>query len=128
MSSKFKNKSISCPSYPAKKGAYLIGVKDNKNKVSFLSDKIRLDEAFIKTVKENGSEANFRFSGNCLNNACLQWEEGNCSLAGIVARLNKTEVSNKISCAIKTTCRWFQQEGNRACNACPEVFYDLQLD
>ena len=71
-------------------------------------------------------EAKFRFASRCIEEGCGQWHAGACGVIKIVTRhgggLGSPGPLPK--CGIRKTCRWFAQEGRRACEVCPLVVTD----
>jgi hypothetical protein len=66
----------------------------------------------------------FRFAAPCAGGDCIHFDGANCTLAGrIVDGLN--EVSQTLpACQIRSSCRWWQQEGKAACLRCPQIVTD----
>jgi hypothetical protein len=73
----------------------------------------------------------FRIAASCEVKKCQHFDGANCRLAmRIVARLPKV-VDTLPACAIRSSCRWWQQEGKSACLRCPQVatenYYSSEL-
>jgi hypothetical protein len=64
-----------------------------------------------------------RFASPCAASACAHFQEGVCELASKIVR-HKPVVEALPPCAIRDSCRWNQQEGDKACLRCPGVVTD----
>ena len=62
-----------------------------------------------------------RLAAPCAERRCGHFAEGGCSLAArIVARL--PEVAARLPpCGLRSSCRWWHQEGAAACRRCPQI-------
>jgi len=64
-----------------------------------------------------------RFAGNCITVSCLHWNDG-CELGKSVARsATQLRLTNKPRCSIRSSCRWFAENGRTACGGCALVRY-----
>jgi hypothetical protein len=79
-----------------------------------------LDEA---AQKGETLERRFRFTGPCINERCKQWRDGGCRIGRMVAAIGEPTPALH-PCAIRGTCRWFAQEGAKACHGCAYVVTD----
>lgn len=66
----------------------------------------------------------FRIAATCIENGCKHFDGTNCRLtARIVEGL--PPVADKLpACPIRSTCRWWHQEGAAACLRCQQVVRD----
>jgi hypothetical protein len=66
----------------------------------------------------------FRVAATCSEGACTHFDGANCRLTQrIVAEL--PIVTEQIpACAIRSTCRWWYQEGKPACLRCQQIVRD----
>ena len=66
----------------------------------------------------------FRIASRCQTERCVHFQEQQCQLArGGVELL--PEVTTEVPyCAIRPSCRWFQQEGVAMCKRCPQIVTD----
>jgi hypothetical protein len=66
----------------------------------------------------------FRIAAPCIENGCKHFDGTNCRLtARIVAGL--PAVTDRLpACAIRSTCRWWYQEGAAACSRCQQIVRD----
>jgi hypothetical protein len=63
----------------------------------------------------------FRFASACAGTACKHFHQSNCRLAKRIVQILPPAERIPPSCAIRPTCRWFQQEGALACIRCSQV-------
>ena len=127
---------LRCPSAPATKGALLIGIVETDGRVVNLGTSLPVDDAFIKTVRIDGSpEERFRFSSPCQRDRCGHWKGHECGLIGELyesARQKSLIEKDAVSarglprCAIRANCRWWSQRGRDACAVCPLVVTDTE--
>lgn len=120
-----------CPSAPAQPGALLIGVVGPGGRVGNLLTPIPIDDRFIELAQRQGSvEARFRLASPCQQARCAHWN-GHCELIGELqeagaARSVIPEQSVLRPCGIRSSCRWYRQEGGEACAVCSIVVSDQQ--
>lgn len=65
----------------------------------------------------------FRFAGPCSGTACLHFdkETTKCRLVEKTVRWAPKVSDKLIACSIRSTCKWWTQEGRAACNRCTQV-------
>ena len=116
-----------CPSSNAREGNYLIGVVAADHTVTMLSTPIRIDANFVAKAPLTGTpEKRFRFAGKCVQHGCKQWDGTKCGVIALVSEMNRhIEAAGSLKpCQIRTKCRWFSQEGAKACELCTFVVTD----
>jgi hypothetical protein len=63
----------------------------------------------------------FRFAAACAENDCQHFDGAKCRLATRIIE-NLPTVSEELPpCSIRSTCRWWQQEGKAVCMRCPQI-------
>ncbi len=105
----------------------MVGVVLTNGRIAYAADRLELSNEFVEVAKQADSpERMFRFASPCRNKGCLQWAGDQC---GVINRL--LEVNSHIEaegtlpqCSIRLQCRWFNQEGERACALCPYIITD----
>ncbi|MEO6313493.1 MAG: hypothetical protein ABIU63_03870 [Chitinophagaceae bacterium] len=123
-----KKEHKSCPSSTCKDGAILLGVVNENSTVGYISTPITIDEAFVKEANRQGNpEQNFRFSNTCVEGGCQQWQQGKCGVIKNIMGMNdELELEPQLpDCSIRISCRWFYQEGPKACSFCPYIITNL---
>lgn len=116
-----------CPSSPLEPGVVLVGVVLTNGTIAYAADRVELGPEFVAAASQADSpERMFRFASPCRNKGCQQWAGEQC---GVINRL--LEVNSHIEtdgtlpqCSIRPQCRWFNQEGARACALCPYIITD----
>lgn len=116
-----------CPSSPLEPGVVLVGVALTDGSIAYAADRVELGPEFVAAVKQADSpERLFRFAGPCRNQGCQQWTGGQCGVINRLVEVNshiKTEEALP-QCSIRPQCRWFNQEGAKACTLCPYIITD----
>jgi hypothetical protein len=114
-----------CPSaQPEQPNAVIIGVVRRSNgavATGILPETVPL-HPLIDLVPENVRPTEvLRFAAPCAGAKCRHFSDDTCTLAArIIARL--PAVTDRLGrCAIRPSCRWWQQEGPLACQRCPQV-------
>jgi hypothetical protein len=118
-----------CPSAPAQEGALLLGRFNANGRLAFAVTPLPLTADFIAAAAEAGDVGKrFRFSARCMQRGCSRWQEGKCTVATAAAQVASQPegAENFPTCLIRPQCRWFQQEGVRACQICPHIVYDMR--
>ena len=113
-----------CPSYRCEEGAILLGIVQADGKVSLAADPIVIDQGFVdKATQGRSPDRRFRFAGQCAQGGCQHWESNRCGVIDkVLSIIAPVEPIPEIPpCSIRPICRWYSQEGARACAACPDV-------
>lgn len=66
----------------------------------------------------------FRFAAPCAENKCVHFDGESCQLVKNVVHQYSEATQHLPRCHIRSTCRWWQQEGASACLRCPQVVTD----
>jgi hypothetical protein len=105
----------------------VLGVVNEKGRVTYVDPPLQLDASLVEVLKRRPSpEARFRFASSCIEGSCSQWHDGSCGIIKLVTRHAEGLAAHGPlpKCGIRKTCRWFAQEGRRACEVCPLVVTD----
>ena len=116
-----------CPSAPLEPGVVLIGVVMTNGRVAYAADRLEMGEDFIAAVSQTDSpERMFRFASPCRQNGCQQWTGKRCGVVDVMLKANPHIQGEEElpQCSIRSQCRWFDQEGARACALCPSIITD----
>lgn len=116
-----------CPSYVAKAGAQLFGVISKEGKVNFISP-ISLTEEYLSRSDKSTLEQRFRFTGKCIEKGCAQWNSAQekCTLSQKVSETVQQSVTALFFCPIRSSCRWFLQDGETACLSCNDILRNME--
>ena len=66
----------------------------------------------------------FRIAATCVENGCKHFDGNNCRLTSRIVAGLPTVTDRLPACAIRSTCRWWHQEGKEACFRCQQVVRD----
>ncbi len=118
------SKRIDCPSaQPNAKTSRIFGVmtgpSDHK-RVGFLTETLKPTEELLALSGNRKPTELFRVAGPCANSACQHFN-GACTLAQRIVANMPAVVDALPECQIRSTCRWYHQEGSDACLRCPQV-------
>jgi hypothetical protein len=116
-----------CPSSDGKPGDSILGIVSSTGVVALLDAPIKIDKSLSGEIAKGRAPAKrFRFSGTCHKAGCGYWKDEQCGVAARLAQLDVVSPESfYINCQIRSGCRWFSQEGMKACQACPLVMTDV---
>jgi hypothetical protein len=122
------NGGLTCPSSACRPGNLLIGIVMPDGRVGSVEPPLEVDAAFADRVSADPGtpgESRFRFARECVTTACRQWRNDQCQVGHAAATVaERLEIVEGLPrCAIRSTCRWWQQEGRAACAACQWVVH-----
>ncbi|WP_131801592.1 hypothetical protein [Cognatiyoonia koreensis] len=88
-----------------------------------------VDDNFVEAASAHGTpEARMRFASPCQTKGCAQWTGTRCGVIDNVLKhltVARTPQRDTLpACAIRASCRWFDQTGETACFACELVVTD----
>ncbi len=120
-----------CPSARCAPGNRLIGVRGPDGRIAAVRTPLPVTEDFVAAASEHGPpEARMRFAGRCATSGCAQWTGSRCGVIDrVMAHLDALKVPldpGLPPCAIRATCRWFDQTGSTACAGCSYVVTDTR--
>jgi hypothetical protein len=121
------NQQKTCPSSLGQVGSNLLGVVNPSGTVGFFEEAIEVTPEFLAEAgDEETIEKRFRFSNKCVQSGCKQWTGKECGVIKAVLALDNIPQKNDLpACNIRSTCRWYAQEGKTACNACRYVITNI---
>jgi hypothetical protein len=99
----------------------VLGLADVDGRVRFLARPLPIPPEAVAVLTDDDMKGRVRLTGSCISTRCVHWE-GECSLGRSLANLD-TAVDR--ACPIVSDCRWYRENGNRACGVCTRVFHDL---
>lgn len=118
----------SCPSSTASEGSTLLGVINKNGTVGYITNKTEVTgELYEQILKKGEPEKHFRFSNDCVESGCNQWQSGKCGVITKIFHINEgLELEAQLpTCSIRSSCRWYSQEGAKACSFCPYIITDM---
>ena len=116
-----------CPSaQPDWDGARLfavVGGTSDKPETAYLDRPQPVTEELLALAGPVEPAEVFRFAAPCAKGGCCHFDEAadNCRLVEKTVRLAPIVFEKLPRCAIRSDCRWWQQEGVSACRRCPQV-------
>jgi hypothetical protein len=116
---------VNCPSAQPNQDADtvigVVGTREGRPQVSLLPKPVPL-QSVAHLIPDNIPITEvLRLTAPCAERHCVHFSDDRCTLASrIVARLPAI-VDRLSSCAIRPSCRWWQQEGPAACHRCPQI-------
>lgn len=122
-----KKQKYACPSATNSEGASLFGIVGNDGVVKFLPHTVALDEELLSLGNSHSNpEAKFRYTQTCAEKGCKQWTGEKCGVIDKVFGMKLEAIGHQgLKCPIMNDCRWYAQEGPKACGVCPLVVADL---
>jgi hypothetical protein len=117
-----------CPSGRCRTGSRLFGVQ-TEGGLAFVRPALQVTPEFLERLDGSDvpAESRFRFSEDCVERGCRQWNGLGCSLIErLLDHVAQPAGSGEDlpACGIRSRCRWYAQEGKRACGICPLVVTD----
>ncbi len=119
-----------CPSAPAAVGAKLVAVVGAEGRVANFPIPLTVDRDFLERARPLGPLGKrFRFASPCQEGQCSHWRGSDCGLIGRIReaadeKALQGESDGLVACGIRSSCRWWSQEGAKACRACAFVVTD----
>ena len=108
----------------------LLGIVIAPGQVAYLAPNVPVTAEMLEALNSEGVavENRLRFACACREHQCRQWaggpgEQGRCGLVehAVEALAIDIGLDDLPNCGIRPTCRWFAQQGRKACAACPEI-------
>jgi hypothetical protein len=126
--SKGSSAQIDCPSAQATSdNARVFGVitgTQETHRVGYLTETQPVSEKLLAIAGSAKPTQLFRIAAPCVGDGCKHFKENACSLAKRIVDGYPAVVNGLPACLIRSTCRWFRQEGKEACFRCPQVMTD----
>lgn len=120
-----KQEKIMCPNSLPVIGGVVLGIVNEDQGITLLPEPEPVTPEFYKMViKDTGLEAQFRFSSPCVEGKCRHWTGHACDVPSRVMQSIEENIAADTAlpeCFIRASCRWFGQDGAKACMACTEV-------
>src|SRR5437016_235099 len=121
-------KQIDCPSAQATtEGARIFGMvtgTPEAHRVGYLTEAQPVSDKLLALAGPAKPTQLFRIAAPCANGGCKHFKSNACTLAQRIIEGLPAVVNALPPCQIRSTCRWFRQEGKAACFRCPQVVTD----
>ncbi len=116
---------LTCPSaQPDMEGAQVFGVitgTPEAPRVAYLQGEATVDLTQPEALGGLQPGHVFRIGARCEESRCQHFDGSRCMLARRIATQLPTVVDVLPRCRIRSTCRWFAEQGGAACLRCPQV-------
>lgn len=116
---------LACPSaQPDMEDAQILGVLEPGPKgarLAYAAGDVPVTEGALKATGSVPPTLVYRFAAPCATQSCTHFDGTNCKLASRIVEGFDPVVDHLPPCAIRKTCRWYAQEGDAACQRCPQV-------
>ena len=115
---------LSCPSaQPDMAGAEVLGVlqRGGAPRLAYLSEALPVSDDVLALAGRATPTEVFRFAAPCAERSCQHFDGVDCKLASRIVAGLAPVVDALPPCRLRTSCRWFAQEGRPACLRCPQV-------
>ena len=111
-----------CPAYQCVSAAQLIGIVNADGSVAFLGRPLPLNDQFVQIAAQGRPpELRFRFVHECAEGGCANWSGRRCEVAAQVSNSDRFPSPDLPRCGIRSECRWFSEQGPKACAVCATV-------
>jgi len=103
----------------------------SKGRLQYMRTPMQVDAGFVRRARAHGSpEARMRFSSPCVEGSCQQWTGEGCGVVlKVLAALDGADLPASVGlqpCVIRASCRWWEEKGAPACEACQYVVTDQE--
>ena len=119
-----------CPSaQPDWKGSFAFGIVEGtpqRPEVRYLSQPVVVSQELLELTKPVSPTEVLRFAAPCAASGCQHFisKGGVCRLAVKIVEHAPVAGPELPACVVRSVCRWFKQEGIKACLRCPLVVTD----
>ena len=117
-----------CPSArPEMEGSVIFGVivgTAEEPRLAHLIEPRSVTDDLLASAEPVAPTEVFRFAAACAGNNCQHFDGSQCRLASRIVEKLSTVSEELPPCSIRSSCRWWQQEGKEACTRCPQIVTD----
>lgn len=121
----FQDKALLCPSaQPTMSNSRVfavVGGPAQTPEVAYLNETLPVTKSLLAMAEPVLATEVFRFAADCEKNACCHFDGSRCLLATRIIQILPAVTEGLPACRIRSTCRWFEQEGREACLRCPQI-------
>ena len=123
-----------CPSTSAANATVVLGVVLPSGRVAYATPAVEATPSLVEALDDGSGrlESRYRFAGPCVESRCGFWTGATCGLGAALADSYADVAGAEASdaalprCSIRARCRWYAEQGGRACAACPLVVTDTR--
>jgi hypothetical protein len=102
----------------------LIGVVTHEEegaRIAYLAEAVPITDELLVQIGPAAPSQVLRIAAHCEEQRCVHFNGSKCKLASRIVESLPTVVDALPHCLIRSTCRWYTQEGKEACFRCPQV-------
>ena len=118
-------KPLMCPSAPAwSEDAEVFGVvlgTAAAPRVQYLDAPVPVSAELLGALGDSRPGEVLRVRSPCAKSACVHYSGQHCRLAERIVAQPLEGDTRLPPCSIRASCRWFAEQGKRACMRCPEL-------
>ncbi|HEY9608887.1 MAG TPA: nitrogen fixation protein [Allocoleopsis sp.] len=120
------NASPLCPSttHPEQRESVVFGVVGGtveSPRLAYLREPQPVTDELLAVSGSVAPTEVFRFAAPCAGSGCKHFDGTDCRLIQRIVNVLPTVVDVLPACQLRSSCRWWQQEGKAACLRCPQV-------
>lgn len=121
-----------CPSTSAANATVVLGILLPSGRVAYATPAVEASPSLIGALDDGATslESRYRFAGPCVEHRCGFWTGSSCGLGAAMADsyADATGVTETTlpRCSIRARCRWYAEQGSRACAACPLIITETR--
>jgi hypothetical protein len=123
-----------CPSTSAANATVVLGIVLPSGRVAYATPAVAASPALVEALSDDPRplESRYRFAGPCVESRCGFWTGAGCGLGAAMADSYADVAGEQASdaalprCSIRPRCRWYAEQGARACAACPLIVTDTR--
>jgi len=116
---------LMCPSAPPEvAGSRVLGVVGGTREtpeIAYLNEFLPVSALVLLLPPSAKPTQVLRFAAPCQETACCHFDGRKCNLVTRIVNTLPAVVDSLPACLIRSTCRWYEQEGRDACYRCPQV-------
>jgi hypothetical protein len=120
-----------CPSArPGQEGAFAFGIASGEageRRVGYLESRVPVSDELLALAGDVRPTEVFRFGAACAGGGCSHYDGHDCRLATKLVQLMPPVSKALPACQLRPDCRWWQQEGKKACLRCPAIITDCYM-
>jgi hypothetical protein len=106
----------------------LLGVVEpgaDGSRVAYLNEQVPVTDELLSQTGSVPPTQVFRLAANCEERRCTHFDGQRCNLVSRIVAILPPVVDDLPVCLIRSSCRWYEQEGRSACLRCPQVVTEL---
>jgi hypothetical protein len=103
----------------------VVGGSVDAPRVHYLEKPVPVTTELLENLGEARAGEVLRIRGRCAQGGCVHYADHCCTLGRKIAELPHQGPAKLPPCAIRSTCRWFAEQGKSACQRCPSIVTEI---